>query len=507
MKRLNYLFIILATIVVIPALKSCNKKGRAKTMVEIPAETVRDKIRGGLLGQMIGVLNGLKYEFEFIDQPGNISGYVPALPDGARTDDDTDLEWVYIYTMQQNRKVRLSYDTITNLWKERINRNIWCSNRYARALMDIGIQPPHTGNIAFNPWAEFNISGQFICETFGLTAPAMPQTAAETGLHYTRVTIDSEPAQTTQFFTTMIATAFLESDIDQLLDAGLNALDENSIIRRLVSDIKEWHGEYPHKWKKTRSLIEENYSHNTSWIRDNNGFELNTGGVVAALLYGDGDFARTIQYAYNFGWDADCNAATAGTILGTIKGYRWIMSQGWTIVDHYKNTTRDKMPDDETITSFADRIIELFKVINKQKGGSRVVSNNTVVYRIPKEEAAPVYPLKSLEKQKEILCKEVENKIEHGLKSDERKRMARAVYQAICLDMEEKLKNEYPEQWEDACYQLKGYYKIMNNIFYGSDFESLQTLAKEFRENGFKAPPEKLTNEEIFSKKAWRKPE
>lgn len=64
--------------------------------IVIPSEQVIDKIRGGLLGQNIGVINGLPYEFTFIEQPGDVSDYVPSLPEGARTDDDTDFEWVYI---------------------------------------------------------------------------------------------------------------------------------------------------------------------------------------------------------------------------------------------------------------------------------------------------------------------------------------------------------------------------------------------------------------------------
>ena len=73
---------------------------------------------------------------------------------------------------------------------------------------DFGFEPPFTGSTALNPWAEFNISGQFLCESFGLISPTMPQTASRIGLHYTRVAIDDEPAQATQLFCTMIALAF-----------------------------------------------------------------------------------------------------------------------------------------------------------------------------------------------------------------------------------------------------------------------------------------------------------
>lgn len=82
----------------------------AQNMV-IPAERIIDQIRGGLLGQNLGMLNGLPYEFKFIEQPGNVSGYVPSLPEGAKTDDDTDFEWVYIYHMQKTEPVVRLDDT------------------------------------------------------------------------------------------------------------------------------------------------------------------------------------------------------------------------------------------------------------------------------------------------------------------------------------------------------------------------------------------------------------
>src|SRR3954468_874381 len=159
----------------------------APRFLEIPANTLEDKIRGGMLGQILGNLNGLPHEFKYIAEPGNVRHYTPSLPDGAQTDDDTDIEWVYLREIARTRENFLEPDRIAGLWKRHINRRIFCANRYARDLMDLGIDPPWTGNVGLNPWSEFNISGQFVCESFGLIAPAMPQTAARLGLHYTGV--------------------------------------------------------------------------------------------------------------------------------------------------------------------------------------------------------------------------------------------------------------------------------------------------------------------------------
>ena len=61
----------------------------------------------------------------------------------------------------------------------------------------------------------------------------------------------------------------------------------------------------------------------------------------------------------------------------------------WQIVDRYRNVTRDNMPMDETITSFADRVIDLFEMINEQNGGGETLLDNRVAYKIPVEQPAP----------------------------------------------------------------------------------------------------------------------
>ena len=502
---MNRLYILLSAAFLLLSIAP-KTAGQSKKSIQIPAETIQDKIRGGLLGQMLGNLNGLPYEFKYIEEAGDLKNYVPSLPSGAFTDDDTDFEWVYIYTMQKKRTVMLPYEEVNALWKERINRSIWSSNRYARHLMDIDMKPPMTGLMTLNPWADFNVSGQFLCETFGLLAPAMPRTAAKIGLHYTKVAIDHEPAQTTQLFTSMIATAFVENDINKILDAGIAAVDPNSNTLKIINDVKQWHRQNPTNWQETRRLLKAKYTQENSGRRDQNGTELNTGAILIAFLYGQGDFSETLKLSFNLGWDADCNAATLGTILGAKVGYRKMMSEGWMIVDRYKNTTRDNMPMDETITSFADRLIDLFELVNETNGGKKTVVNQVVVYDIPAESPAPTDQLVSHESQKIALRKEYEKEITDHMLTGTKEQKARAAYMAVCLDFDNTLSQKYPNQWEEARYNLSGYWRVINNIFAGN-FLAQGKLKDKFIRAGFKKPLKQYTDQELYGSVAvWKDP-
>jgi len=455
---------------------------------DLPAEVLRDKIRGGLLGQMLGDLNGLPHEMKYIAEPGNVTQYTPALPQGAWTDDDTDFEWVYLKVMEEENCLLLPPERISQLWKERINKRIWCSNLYARQLMDLGIEPPRTGMALFNPWADFNLSGQFLCETFGLIAPALPQRAAQIGLNYTRVAIDGEPAQATQLFTSMIAMAFVENNIPALLDAGLAAVDPDSAMVRIVQDVRRWHQEHPDDWRATRQLLKEKYSRYNGAMRDRNGYELNTGSVLAALLYGAGDFVKTLTMAFNFGWDADCNAATAGTIVGVMRGYRWMLAQGWSIVDRYRNTTRENMPNDETITSFADRLIDWAERVIAEQGGERTTQDGKIAYRIPVQEPACVQRLESPDGQTPALRAKLMNEINHAITAPlSKEQMARAAYYAICLDLAPAIRQEQPQSWANALDALSNYDNVVQALFYHAP----TPLGDELRNKAMAAGPER----------------
>jgi hypothetical protein len=165
------------------------------------------------------------------------------------------------------------------------------------------------------------------------------------------------------------------------------------------------------------------------------------------------------------------------------------------------------MPMDETITSFSDRLIELFERIKENNGGKKFYSNNRLVYRIPAERPINIEKLISAENECTVLGRQLENEMTTNLLKGDRAEKARAAYYAVCLDMAKDLSEKYPAEWKQAVTDLSGYWKVMNNVFYGNDFLSLDVLRKKFLNSGFKKPEKEYSANEMYTvENVWKEP-
>jgi hypothetical protein len=288
----------------------------------------------------------------------------------------------------------------------------------------------------------------------------------------------------------MIATAFLTNDMEKVLDAGSAAVDARSVMSQIIADVRRWYKENPRDWRLTRKLTKDKYcKYGGHDMRDRNGVWLNGASTVSALLYGDGDMLQTIRAAFNFGWDADNNAAASGCILGVMKGNKWMSSQGWDIQDRFRNTSRDNMPEDETITKYEDRLIDLARRNIRQRGGSIVKGT----YRIPVEQPANVEPLLDLNRQHTAMQTELKPEIERGiLKESSSQAKARAAYLAICLDLAPDLKSAHAKEWSSAVDALAGYPRVLQAIFYEAPFPAGDRIREKAVLAGLQKPATRI---------------
>jgi len=132
------------------------------------------------------------------------------------------------------------------------------------------------------------------------------------------------------------------------------------------------------------------------------------------------------------------------------------------------------------------------------------VKDNVVVYEISTEKPAPIILL--VPERKKQLKEEFGEKIKNDLNSTVREDRARAAFMAVALDISDDLKKSNAKQWKEACYDLSGYWKIMNNIF-NDDFKNLTEFSQKFEKAGFKKLNRRYEDREIYGdKEYWKDP-
>ena len=345
---------------------------------------LKDKIAGAWIGQMIGNIYGLPHENKYVNAPGDDQkwpyGYSKNLDklkkyEGAFSDDDTDVEYMYLLTMEKYG-YEPTYEQMREAWLFHIRDRVWLANRGALGLMHYGYTPPFTGDKEINPhW--FQIDPQLINEIWSYTAPGMVQYAAQKSEWAALITSDSWGVEPTIHYGAMYAAAFFETDINKLIEIGLKELPANGRYAQTVRHMIELHKKYPNKWQDSwKEMADAYYVNEPDLTKTIWNANLNGACGILALLYGKGDFQHTLDLSCAMGFDADNQAATVAGLLGIMYGFKalpkdlYLPIEGWTkpFNDTYINITRHELPD-ASIQDMIDRMLKMTLQLIKEKGG------------------------------------------------------------------------------------------------------------------------------------------
>lgn len=337
--------------------------GCAGPTTRINLAEYEDKVYASWLGQCIGNMYGLSHEHKYQDEPRTepIDNWMPdALQrlrefNGSFSDDDTDIEYVMLFCMEQHGP-EPTYAQVAESWKKHINNHIWVANRSARDLMNLGYLPPLTGRKDLNEnW--YQIDPQLVCEIWAVTTPGMIRYAAAKADWAAKVTNDDYGTHPTIWYNAMYAAAFREQNVERLCQIGYEQVPPGSVFRTAIDDVRQWKQEHGDDWVAVREKIKRKYHDREGLAPDFAtgyvGAILNGALGVLALLYGEGDFETTMNYACMAGYDADNQCATLAGLVALMHGsasiprkYTHVLPE-WTdpLNNSYKNRTRDGLPD------------------------------------------------------------------------------------------------------------------------------------------------------------------
>ncbi len=319
--------------ILVSALLLLASAGVSAKMVTLQRTVLQDKIMGGWAGKTIGCAYGGATEFKYTGRmiPDSVAiawsdtlvrHYYDTFP-GLYDDVYMDLTFVDVFE-------RYGLNAPTSAFAHAFayaEYPLWAANQCSRYNILQGLQPPATGYWKNNPHAD-DIDFQIEADYAGIMSPGMPQAAA----HYTdsigHIISYGDGWYGGVYVATMYSLAFVSNDVDYVVTQAIKAIPEGSYYRRFMDDVIKLCRKNV-DWRVTWREIENSYGRHKACPDNYNArgsidAAINSAYVVMGLLYGKGDYGRTLEIATRCGQDSDCNPSTAGGILGTMLGFSHI---------------------------------------------------------------------------------------------------------------------------------------------------------------------------------------
>ncbi len=202
---------------------------------------------------------------------------------------------------------------------------LWHANQAARYNLLNGIKAPASGHWMNNPHAD-DIDFQIEADFAGLMAPGMTQVSSAVCDSIGHIMNYGDGWYGGVYVAAMYSLAFVSDDIQWIVKEGLKTIPAQSKYRQCMEAVIAAHKKYPDDWKRAWFEVERNWSEDL-YCPDgvhtpfNIDATVNSAYILIGLLYGNGDFTRTMDISMRCGQDADCNPASAAGILGTMIGY------------------------------------------------------------------------------------------------------------------------------------------------------------------------------------------
>ena len=309
MKRILsvYLKMIFALSVVFVSFAQSSAADKKSTINE--AE-FRDKVYACWLGKNIGGTLGMPFEGK--KELNNVTFYTKIKAGEPAANDDLDLQILWLKAMEENN-CKVDAYTLGEYWLKYVPVN-WNEYGVGKVNMKLGIMPPLSGEYNNAKWKTSN--GAWIrSEIWACLAPGNPMLAAQFAWKDACVDHGCTEGTYAEIFTaTLESAAFVEKDMNKLIQFGLSMVPENCLLAKAVKTAVEAR-KSGKTWQQAREAV-VNATLDLGWFQA----PRNVAFTMIGWLYGEGDFGNSICIAINCGDDTDCTGATLGSIFGIIYG-------------------------------------------------------------------------------------------------------------------------------------------------------------------------------------------
>lgn len=293
-------------------------------------------VYSGWLGKIIGIRLGAPVENFSYEKVRELYGEKKDYPIDYgifAADDDSNGPLFFVRALLDYGK--LTYESIGNTFLNYLQEYkgfFWwggdgiSSEHTAYENIKNGIMPPFSGSYKVNgkTIAE-QIGGQIFSDCWGYVSLGKPERAKELAKIASSATHDLSGIEGGIFVAVCISLAYKYKDIYTVIEKAMTYLNPELEYYKVLKDIRDFYDK------------DKDFEHCFKYIRDNYGYDRypgvchiipNSCVMLAGMLYGDGDFEKTLLLINNCGWDTDCNCGNVGSIMGVLVGIDGI-SEKW----------------------------------------------------------------------------------------------------------------------------------------------------------------------------------
>lgn len=373
------------------AICACSISPGGKLKLAMSQEALFDKVKGAWAGQILGCTYGGPTEFQYLSttiadtisldwEAGGIQKWFDG---GGGLYDDIYVDLTFVETIERcGLDAPVDSFAAAFLAKE---YPLCHANQQARYNLLQGLSPHAAGYWKNNPHAnclDFQIEADFA----GIMSPGMVNSAVTVCDSVGHIMAYGDGWYGGVYVAAMYALAYVSDDVEFIVKEALKAIPAESRFHACMADVIGWHEQYPDDWRLCWNEIEKKWGTADMACPDGVGVPFNIetyvngAYIILGLLYGQGDFEKTIDISTRAGQDSDCNPASSGGIVATMLGYERLpekyKKEMELIADRPFNNTVSFLRGSELSFSHA---LEMIK-----RGGGTVDSNEVHInYQIP----------------------------------------------------------------------------------------------------------------------------
>ncbi|MET7771373.1 ADP-ribosylglycohydrolase family protein [Nocardia sp. NPDC005366] len=352
------------------------------TPVPFTTADLFDRVHGGWLGRCVGCALGKPLENGFVWTPRLIRDYLeragaypltdfvpaPAPPssryplnptwtvsargriDGAPRDDDIDYTVLGLHLLETHG-IDFTTAQVAVAWLEHLPYlQTYTAERVAyRNLVD-GRSAPRTA-LHRNPYREW-IGALIRADIYGYVSPGDPALAAALAARDAYLSHTGNGVHAARWAAALIASAFTVDGPREAVEVALCHIPPRTRLATAVADVLDDHRRGV-TWEDAVAAVHRRHG-DYNWVHA----VPNACLITAGLLWGDGDFTRTIAKTVQGGCDTDSNGATAGSVAGILVGAAAIPAH-WTDPFHDRLHTAVFGYEGASISGLARRTCEI----------------------------------------------------------------------------------------------------------------------------------------------------